>query len=104
MALNGVIDKPGDVDHYVFAGKKGQTFDFRLFGRQIRSPLDSVMYLGKKGAGAAVGNDDAVGPDSYFRFTCPEDAEYVRLGGRSPGQGRAGLRLPDRGHARSSPS
>jgi hypothetical protein len=77
MAVNGVIAKPGDVDHYVFKGKKGQTFDFRLFARQIRSPLDSVMYLGKKGAGAAVGNDDAVGPDSYFRFSCPEDAEYV---------------------------
>jgi hypothetical protein len=77
VALNGVIDKPGDVDHYVFAGKKGMTLDFRLFGRQIRSPIDSVIYLGKKGAGAAVGNDDAAGPDSYFRFTCPEDAEYM---------------------------
>jgi hypothetical protein len=77
MALNGIINKPGDVDQFVFPGKKGQTFDFRLFGRQIRSPLDSVMYLGKKGAGAAVGNDDSTGPDSYFRFSCPEDAEYV---------------------------
>jgi hypothetical protein len=77
MAVNGVIDRPGDVDHYVFPGRKGQTYDFRLFGRQIRSPIDAVMYLGKKGAGAAVGNDDSAGPDSYFRFTCPEDAEYV---------------------------
>ncbi|MDR3622092.1 MAG: peptidase [Paludisphaera borealis] len=77
MALNGVLEKAGDVDHFVFAGKKGQTYDFRLFGRQLRSPIDSVMYLAKKGAGAAVGNDDAVGPDSYFRFACPEDAEYV---------------------------
>ncbi|MFO0891219.1 MAG: peptidase [Isosphaeraceae bacterium] len=77
VALNGVIEKPGDVDQFVFAGKKGQTFDFRLHGRQVRSPIDSVMYLGKKGAGAAVGNDDAVGPDSAFRFTCPEDAEYA---------------------------
>ena len=76
-AINGVIEKAGDVDHYVFAGKKGQTFDFRLFGRQLRSPIDSVMYLAKKGAGASVGNDDSGGPDSYFRFTCPEDAEYV---------------------------
>ncbi len=76
-AVNGVIGKPGDVDHYVFAGKKGQTLDFRLFGRQIRSPIDSVMFLGRKGAGAAVGDDDSVPPDSYFRFTCPEDAEYV---------------------------
>jgi hypothetical protein len=77
VALNGVLEKAGDVDHYVFAGKKGETYDFRLFGRQLRSPIDSVMYLGKKGAGAAVGNDDAVGPDSFFRFTCPEDGEFV---------------------------
>jgi hypothetical protein len=76
-AVNGIINKPGDVDHFVFPGKKGQTYDFTLYGRQIRSPLDSVMYLGKKGAGAAVGSDDNTGPDSYFRFTCPEDAEYV---------------------------
>ena len=62
MALNGVIDKPGDVDHFVFTGKKGQTYDFRLYGRQIRSPLDSVMYLGKKGAGAAVGRRRQHGP------------------------------------------
>ena len=27
MALNGAIDRPGDVDQYVFAGKKGQTYD-----------------------------------------------------------------------------
>ncbi|QEH33070.1 hypothetical protein OJF2_15660 [Aquisphaera giovannonii] len=76
VAANGIIEKPGDVDHFAFKGKKGQTYDFRLFGRQLRSPLDSVMYLGKKGAGAAVGDDDALAPDSFFRFTCPEDAEY----------------------------
>jgi hypothetical protein len=77
MAVNGIIEKPGDVDHFVFSGKKGQAFDFRLYGRQLRSPIDAVMYLGKKGAGAAVGNDDSTGPDSYFRYALPEDGEYV---------------------------
>src|SRR5690606_35236463 len=38
IALNGVLEKPGDADHYVFPGKKGQTFDFKVYGRQIRSP------------------------------------------------------------------
>ncbi|WP_165219077.1 peptidase [Aquisphaera insulae] len=75
-AVNGIIEKAGDIDHYIFAGKKGQSYDFRLFGRQVRSPLDSIMFLGKKGAGAAVGDDDALAPDSYFRFACPEDGEY----------------------------
>ena len=35
------------------------------------------MYLGKKGAGAILGADDSVGPDSYFRFQAPETAEFV---------------------------
>jgi len=77
MALNGVIEKAGDVDHFVFKAKKGQVFDIHCYARRIRSPLDPVMYLAKKGAGAMLGADDAIGPDSYFRFPAPEDAEYV---------------------------
>jgi hypothetical protein len=77
MALNGVIDKPGDVDQFVFKAEKGQVFDIHCYARRIRSPLDPVMYLGKKGGGAILGADDAVGPDSYFRFQAPESAEYV---------------------------
>ncbi len=77
MALNGVIEKAGDVDHFVFKATKGQVFDIHCFARRIRSPLDPVMYLGKKGAGASLGADDSVGPDSYFRFQAAETAEYV---------------------------
>ncbi len=72
MALNGVIGKAGDVDQFVFKATKGQVFDIHCYARRIRSPLDSVMYLGKKGGGAMLGADDAVGPDSYFRFQAPE--------------------------------
>jgi hypothetical protein len=77
MALNGVIDKPGDVDQFIFKATKGQVFDIHCYARRIRSPLDPVMYLGKKGGGAMLGADDSFGPDSYFRFQAPEDAEYV---------------------------
>lgn len=77
MALNGVIEKPGDVDHFGFKAEKGQVFDIHCYARRIRSPLDPVLYIGKKGGGAIQGADDAVGPDSYFRFTAPESAEYV---------------------------
>ena len=49
----------GDVDHFVFAAKKGQTFDVRVFARQLRSPLDSVLYhRPRRAAGALAGNDD----------------------------------------------
>ena len=77
LAVNGVISKAGDVDHFVFKATKGQTFDVRVFARSLRSPLDSVLYVGKRGAGALAGNDDSAGPDSYLRFAAPEDAEYV---------------------------
>jgi len=76
-ALNGVIAKPGEVDHYRFHAKKGQTFDVHCYARRLGSPLDSVMYVSVLNGGALVGNDDAVGPDSYFRFTAPEDKDYV---------------------------
>jgi hypothetical protein len=76
-AVNGVISRPGEVDHYRFKAKKGQTFDVHCYARRIGSPLDSVMYLYIMGGGAIVGNDDAIGPDSYFRFSAPQDGEYV---------------------------
>ncbi len=90
MALNGIIGKPGDVDQFVFKADKGQVYDIHCYARRIRSPLDPVMYLGKKGGGAMLGADDAIGPDAYFRFQAPEAAEYViwlvdQLGKGGPG-------------------
>ena len=71
MALNGVIEKPGDVDHFVFKATKGQVFDVHCYARRIRSPLDPVMYLGKKGGGAMLGADDSVGPGQLFPLPGP---------------------------------
>ena len=78
MALNGVIDKPEDVDHFVFPAKKGQNFNVRVYARQLRSPLDSVITIAKKGGGGLASNDDARNsPDSMLRFAAPDDGEYV---------------------------
>ena len=76
-AFNGVVSKPSEVDYFKFAAKKGQVFDIRCHARQLGSLLDPVMYVGVLGAGALIGNDDSGGPDSYFRFTVPEDKEYA---------------------------
>jgi hypothetical protein len=75
-AFNGAIDKSGDVDLFKFAGKKGQVYDVHCHARRIGSQLDPLMSMGLIGQGAMVGNDDAVGPDSYFRVTIPQDGEY----------------------------
>jgi hypothetical protein len=76
-ALNGVIEKPGDVDFYKFTAKAGQQFDIRLFARNtLRSPLDSVLYVLNAQGGTLAGNDDSGGPDSYLRFGVPADGDY----------------------------
>jgi hypothetical protein len=77
MALNGIIQKPGDTDFFVFHAKRGQAFEFRVYARSLRSPLDSVLHLAKKGGNYLAGADDNFGPDSFIRFGMPEDADYV---------------------------
>jgi hypothetical protein len=77
VALNGVIAKEKEVDHYRFPAKKGQTYDVHCYARRLGSALDSVMVIYQLNGGALVGNDDAVGPDSYFRWTAPADGDYV---------------------------
>ena len=76
-ALNGVIGTPGDNDCWVFPAKKGQTFDVRVFARQLRTPLDSTLTITRIKGQFIAFNDDSNGPDSYIRFTAPEDDRYV---------------------------
>ena len=76
-ALNGIIAEAGDVDRYKFAATKGQVFDIHVYARRLRTPLDPVLNVLKADGGGLAGNDDSGGPDSYLRFTVPEDGEYL---------------------------
>ena len=76
-AFNGIISEPGDIDCFRFKANKGQVFEVELYGRRIRSPLDSVINISHFSGKGLAGNDDSRGPDSYFRFTAPETKEYV---------------------------
>jgi len=76
-ALNGILEKPGDVDCFKFAGKKGQVFDLRLFARTLRSPVDSILSVQRANGRQVAFNDDSNGPDSYLRLTCPDDDNYT---------------------------
>ena len=77
LAFNGVIDKDKDADFFRFTAKKGQVFDVNVYARRLRSPLDSVLVIHKGDGAGLASNDDSGGPDSYLRFTVPEDGEYV---------------------------
>ena len=76
-AFNGVISTPGETDYFKFTAKKGQVFDVHCYARRIGSQLDPVLYFGRADGAAITGNDDAIGPDSYFRITIPEDNTYT---------------------------
>ena len=76
-ALNGMIGEPGDVDHFKFPAKKGQVYDVRVQARSVRSPLDPVLDVRRAGGADVASSDDSGTPDSYVRFTAPEDDDYV---------------------------
>ncbi|MGD9722144.1 MAG: PPC domain-containing protein [Pirellulales bacterium] len=78
-AMNGVISAAGDVDCFKFTATKGQVFDVRVLARNYGSPLDSVVNIYRIGGAGVGGNDDSAGPDSFQRFTAPEDDTYVVL-------------------------
>jgi len=77
-AVNGILTEPGDVDTFKFSAKKGQVYEVRVFARELRSPVDSVISIRQIGGGAVGSNDDNAGsPDSYLRFRAPADAQYA---------------------------
>jgi hypothetical protein len=76
-AFHGVLGQPGAVNFFKFAAKKGQVFDVHCYARRLGSPLDPVMHIMVAGGSYLTGADDVNGPDSYFRFTAPEDKEYI---------------------------
>lgn len=77
-AFCGILSNADDRDWFKFSAKKGEVFDVSAVARGIRSPLDPVMRIRKADGGQLASNDDNAGaPDSYFRFTAPEDGEYL---------------------------
>jgi hypothetical protein len=78
IALNGIIETPGDIDFHKFTAKRGQQLDIRVYARKpLRSPLDSVLVVYSGRGSTIASNDDSGGPDSYVRFTAPRDGTYV---------------------------
>ena len=77
LAFNGIIDKDGDVDWFVFNGKKGRRIHVRVHARSIRSPLDSVLNVYGPDGKNIQGNDDSAGSaDSRVTVTLPADGKH----------------------------
>lgn len=76
MALNGRLEKVGDVDFFKISAKKGQVWEVECYARRIGSQVDPVLNIYKADKASLVGNDDARGQDSYLRWSVPEDGDY----------------------------
>jgi hypothetical protein len=79
-ALNGVIEKPGDIDCFRVPLKKGQVFECRALAQILGSPLDPVVNVYTPKGGSLIGNDDGGGMrrlDSRFKITAPVDGIYT---------------------------
>lgn len=78
VAFNGILEKENDDDWFGFTAKKDQQLEIRAYARKtLRSPIDAVLMIRKKGGGQLAANDDSGGPDPYLSFKVPEDGEYV---------------------------
>ncbi|MDB6003241.1 MAG: hypothetical protein JWR15_228, partial [Prosthecobacter sp.] len=79
IALNGIIEKPGDIDYFKVPLKKGMTLEVQAFGQSLGSPLDSVVNIYNAKGGNVSGNDDGGGRrrlDSKFKVAIPADGDY----------------------------
>lgn len=74
----GIVQTPGDFDHFRCALEKDQVIYFRVHARDLGSPLDAVLRVRDANGKYITSNDDDRGyPDSFVRFKAPQDGEYV---------------------------
>ena len=81
-ALNGILQKPGDVDCFKLKLGKDQEVVISAYGRGVGSPVDPVLELLKPDGSGAASNDDMEGGklDSRLTFKAPVEGEYrVRI-------------------------
>ena len=76
VAFNGIIEKPGDVDHFAFAAKAGEELEISAYAFRVGSPLDTVVAVLDTQGREVAANDDDKTHDSRVRFTAPSDGNY----------------------------
>jgi hypothetical protein len=79
--MNGRIGQPRDLDHFVFAAKKGLPVRFELkarrFGTLLSSSLHGVLDVMDAKGRIVISNDDTHGKEANVFFMPPADGDYV---------------------------
>ncbi len=75
--INGRFQSARDMDHYRFAGKKGEQILFTGLTRSLGSPTDLLLRC-LRADGSQLGRVDDSGDDEgRLQITLPDDGEYV---------------------------
>src|SRR5262249_13501151 len=79
--ISGRIGAKRDLDHFVFAAKKGKAIrlevNARRFGTPLQSSLDSVIDVMNAKGQVLASNDDTFGKDAALTFTPPAAGDYL---------------------------
>ncbi|MBL9169536.1 MAG: PPC domain-containing protein [Verrucomicrobiales bacterium] len=101
FALNGILAKAGEQDWFSFLANKQQPLELSVYGRRLRSPIDSVLQIYDAKGKLLDSNDDGAGPDSVLKFTPEETGRYFLRINDQLGSGgadyayRVEVRLPE---------
>lgn len=76
VALNGVLQAPGDVDLWKVHFPAGVPFDVETFAARIGIATDPVLTLRDAEGRVVAENDDGAEGDSKFRFVAPVEGDY----------------------------
>jgi len=85
--LNGIISRKGEEDWFRFRATKGIPLEANVYGRRLRSPLDSVLEIVDHKGQSIASDDDAAGADSSLKFTPGESTNYYARVRDTMGQG-----------------
>lgn len=86
VTLNGRIQKPGDVDHFIFAAQANQVLVMEVFARRLDSPLDAHLSLRNLPGAQLAENDEYQDPltplvmhhaDARLVYTFAAAGDYV---------------------------
>ncbi len=86
VTINGRIQKPGDMDHFIFAAQANQVLVMEVFARRLDSPLDAHLSLRNTQGGQLAEADEYQDPltplvmhhaDARLVYTFPAAGDYV---------------------------
>jgi hypothetical protein len=75
--LSGRLQKPGDVDHFIFPAKASQSVRCTAFARRLGSPADVVLRLTKANGSQVSYAEGAAANEASFSTSFPADGDYV---------------------------